>query len=116
MNLLNSKHYPRIMYLALIVVSLLILFNLINIIDIANDKIKDRSLTGFAIENNNNNTSNNSTTDKSSSKKSELYTSRSYMIFYSFIIGLIVAIFITFLILRSTINKNIELEEKARKF
>lgn len=147
MNPLNSKYYPKIMYLALIVVSLLILFNIVNILDTKNNKTHEKSLTGFAIKNidnseayltnssefsnktisndspttsgivynETNDTSINSTTNDLIAKNSELYSSRSYFIFHTFLVGIIVAILVTFLVLRYTVNKNIELEEKSRR-
>lgn len=124
MNPLKSKHYPRIMYLLLIVVSLLILFSMVNILENANNNLKYKSLTGFAINNNEtnqtlNNPIKNITMQKTNEKQNpeqELYTSKPYMIFYIFLIGILMAITITFMILSSTIKKNIEQEERERKF
>ena len=117
MNILKSKNYPRIMYLALIVVSLLILFTMVNILDTANEKFHHR-LTGFAVSENGkiNNSDSNITGNNDEKNNSEIYTSKPYIIFYIFIVGILVAIVLTFFILSSTIKKNIDEEEKARKF
>lgn len=101
------------MYLALIVVSLLILFNTVNILESANNKMQKKIITGFAMENNDSTNSSNLTDDISITEK--LYSSKSYIIFYMFIVGIIIAILISFLVLKSTINRNIEFEENERR-
>jgi hypothetical protein len=120
MNPLNSKSYPKLMYLALIVVSLLILFNIVGILQTANNKMHEKTITGFSIKNNIANpadaSSINLTGNNSMKKEPELYSSRPYIIFYIFLIGIIASILITFLVLSSTIKKNIELEENERRF
>lgn len=113
MNPLNSRLYPRLMYLSLIVASLLILFNFVNILESANDNLKHKPLTGFAIEDNE---TNNLTNNNSMPQRPELHSSKPYVIFYIFLVGIITAILITFLVLSSTIKKDIELEEKERRF
>jgi hypothetical protein len=119
MNPLNSKSYPKLMYLALIVVSLLILFNSVNILETANNKMHEKTISGFAIENDITNLTTipsiNLTNNNSMPQKPELYSSKPYIIFYIFLIGIVTAILITFLVLRSTIDKDIELEENERK-
>ncbi len=121
MNPLNSKYYPKIMYLALIVVSLLILFNFVNIIQDANN-LEKKAITGFAIENNTNKTQLSKTEIPKQEKeeipkeeKQELYSAKSYMMFYFLIIGIIATIFITFLSLKSTVKKDIEIEDEERR-
>ena len=118
MNPLKSKHYPRIMYLLLIVVSLLIMFSMVDILENTNNNLKYKSLTGFAIENNETNqTSNNTSTQKINTNEEQgLYTSKPYLIFYVFLVGILIAITITFMVLSSTIKKSIKKEEDERKF
>ena len=121
MNPLNSKYYPKIMFLAITVVSLLLLFNIVNIMDQVKMNIEKKSITGFATEidrtnsppNNIPNETNSST--HSTQPKQEIYTTTSYTMYYSLIIGIIAAIFIIFSVLRSTIVKNIEVEEESRR-
>ena len=118
MNPLNSKYYPKIMYLLLIIVSLLILFNFANILESANKNTNEKSITGFAIENNETNKTQASKAEipkQEKEEKQELYSAKSYMMFYFLIIGVIAAIFITFLSLKSTVKKDIEIEDEERK-
>lgn len=68
-----------------------------------------KSQTGFAISEADNNTINNSTDFK---EEAQLYSAKSYMLFYISLISLIAAIFLVFLSLRSSVLKNIEKEEK----
>lgn len=112
----DSKYYPRIMFLAITVVSLLLLFNIVNITDKIKTNIDKKPITGFATEIDRTNNSPENLTNYTGSPKSEIYTTRSYAMYYSLIIGIIAAIFITFFVLRSTIMKNIEIEEKSREF
>ena len=120
MNILNSKYYPKIMFLALIVVSLLIVFNMTNIIDNAKLKHDQKSISGFVtgIDRTNNsevNSYNNTEINNSSSQEHEMYSAKSYAIYYILIIGIIAGIFITFSVLKSTVLRNIDLEEKERR-
>jgi len=124
----DSKYYPKIMYLAITVVSLLLLFNIVNITDQVKMNIEKKSITGFAseIDRTNNTLSNisketiptkaiSNKTISSIQPKQEIYTTSSYAMYYVLIIGIIAAIFITFTILRSTILKNIKIEEESRR-
>lgn len=119
MNILKSKHYPKIMYLLLIIVSLSLLFISVNILETANNKLKQKSLTGFAVNNEINQNiplnASNISMNEMNNKTQQLYTSRSYLVFYVFLVGIISAIILTFLILRSTIIKNIEKEDNERR-
>ena len=118
----DSKYYPKIMFLALIVVSLLLLFNIVNITDKIKINIEKKSITGFATEidrtinpaTNTNNITNEA--NHSIKPEQEIYTTSSYAMYYSLILGIIAAILITFFVLRSTIMKNIEIEEESRRF
>lgn len=117
----DSKYYPKIMFLAITVVSLLLLFNIVNIMDQVKMNLENKPITGFVTgidrtnnsPNNINNISNK--TNSSSQPEQEIYTTRSYAMYYSMIIGIIAAIFITFSVLKSTIIKNIEIEEESRR-
>jgi hypothetical protein len=113
--MIKQKNYPKIMFLIIAVASLLILFSIVNIIDTkSNSRIETskKTLTGFAIENNSNDMSNQTNLTGSAGK---MYTARSYAMYYVLIIGIIAGLFITFSVLKSTILKNIEIEEKERK-
>jgi hypothetical protein len=109
MRIFDSKYYPKVMYLALVIVTLLILFNVVNILDSANYKLHERTIAGFAIENQSDNQTG---INNSFQGKGELHSANSYFMYYILLIGILAAIFITFTQLRSTIMKNIELEEK----
>lgn len=114
----DSKYYPKIMFLAITVVSLLLLFNIVNITDKIKTNIESKPITGFATNiDNSDNFSNNVTnaTNSSTAPRLEMYTARSYTMYYGLIIGIIAAIFITFTVLRSTILKNIKMEEESRR-
>jgi len=130
----DSKYYPKIMFLAIIVMTLLLLFNMVNIMDNIKINLDKKSagvqsgigtgtgITGFAsdIDNNNNynnpeNSLSNQTNSTGQGQNQEMYTTTSYAIYYILIIGVIAAIFIIFSVLRSTIMKNIEIEEEARR-
>jgi len=135
----DSKYYPKFMFLAITVVSLLLLFNVVNIMDQVNNNLKEKQITGFATNidlpnnesiNQSENQSTNSSNitedinipvniknkDNQEPNKEEIYTTRSYAMYYILIIGIIAGIFITFSILKSTILKNIKIEEEARRF
>ncbi len=154
MKIFKSKHYPKVMYLFLIVSILLILFSFVSILESVNDNIKQKSLTGFAIENlgelkpsintgeskdfNSPNSPNpkkskgfgdnetnqtinkpaDSASTKDSSKKAEvnpeIYTTRPYIMFYLFLVGILVAIVLIFMILSNTVKKDIKIEEEER--
>jgi len=124
MNPLNSKYYPKLMFLAIIVVSLLLLFNIVNIMDKVKINLEKKSttgnagITGFVSEIDRTNNPINSLQNKtnfSEQPKQEVYTAKSFAIYYSLIIGIIAAIFITFSVLKSTVMRNIEIEEEARR-
>jgi hypothetical protein len=114
----DSKYYPKIMFLAITVVSLLLLFNIVSITDQIKVNIEKKSITGFAssIDNSNNSILNViNVTNSTKSDKGEIYSTQSYMIYYILIVGIIAGIFITFSVLRSTVLKNIQREEEERR-
>ena len=124
MKFLENRYYPAFMYVSLIVVSLLILFNFASILNQA----QKQKITGFHIsetdiKNNSEKNQNNSifsespespknTSSTESPKDAEIYTFKSYLLYYSLLINLILLIFIAFNSLKRTIWKNIEEEEK----
>ena len=124
MNILKSKYYPKFMYFALIIISLLIVFNIANIMQDAKIKTEHKGVSGFATEIDRTNDSlinhtnqyQNQQQNNSTSENNEMYSSKSYLIYYVLLIGIIAGIFITFYVLKSTVVKNIELEEKEREF
>lgn len=115
----NSKYFPKIMYLVLIIVSLLILFSVVIIMENTKMKLEKKSITSFATEiDRSNYTETNiiNETNYTESQEGEMYSTQSYIMYYVLIIGIIAGIFITFSVLKSTIIKNIEIEEEARRF
>ena len=115
MNLFSSKYYPKLMYLALIIVSLLIVFNMASIMDNAKIKHEKNSITGFATNTDITNNHAENITKIPNSQEPVLYSTKSYVFYYILLIGIIAGIFITFSVLRSTIIKNIEIEDQQRK-
>jgi len=78
-NVFESKQYTTIMYLAILIVSLLILFNFINIFEGKEIQQENRNslITGFAThDNNDSNKTNGGEGD------GELYSGKSYFIYY----------------------------------
>ena len=124
MSILHSKYYPKFMYLALITISLLIVFNMASIMQDAKIKSEHRGISGFATETDNSTNQTPSQTNEYSSQDTnnpkpqngEMYSTQSYIFYYILIIGIIAGIFITFSVLKSTVIKNIEKEEKDREF
>lgn len=73
----ENKQYTTIMYLAILIASLLILFNFINIFK--NNNEKNSFVTGLTTHNINDT---NKTDFEKEDKKEELYTTKSYFIYY----------------------------------
>jgi hypothetical protein len=127
MNSQNKRIYPKLIYFILIILSLVMLFSVVIIQD-AKMKNEQNKLSGFAteIDKTNNpavNHTNEQTTPRATPKtnipkkeKGEMYSTQSYIFYYVLLIGIIAGIFITFSVLKSTVVKNIEREEKDREF
>lgn len=123
-NLFESKNYNSIMFVLMISVSLLIVFNIVDTFDnLNNTNIKEikPAITGNIIseedllnkiENNSNETTNDSYSYYNDSRfeKPELYQFKSNFVFYLMLIVLVAIIIIVAIILRSTIIENIKLE------
>ena len=101
-NIFESKHYPTIMYVFILITILAILFNLVNITNSTSNSSKtDRTIkfTGYAVSNLNaiNNT------NLSQSEKQELYSENSYGVYYLILIAIgimISLVLVTFIIPR----------------
>ena len=118
----DSKYYPKVMFLAITVISLLLLFNIVDIMEEAKVNYEYKIITGYsAINEKIDNSKTNppiikiNDTNSSSSNKQEVYSTKSYAMYYGLIIGIIAALFITFSVLRSTVLNNIKREEEERK-
>jgi hypothetical protein len=81
----DSKYYPSLMFIAIITVTLLILFNFVGILDKTNIKNKN-FVTAHVIEENSTKSNLNQT------GQTEMYTIKSYSIFYFMLIGLVLVI------------------------
>jgi uncharacterized membrane protein len=104
--MLESKHYPRFMYLAIVTVLLLIFLNFVNIINQANEI----SLSGFAIKNNT--LIENQTMNNTNSTSQEIYSQTSYMAFYGIMTTIILTIALVFSRLRSITKYNMKKEQE----
>ena len=105
-NTIDSHKNISFAYLFAIIFSVMVIFSFVLLIE----NIEKR-ITGNAIEDN---TTNNNINENLEEEK--LYSTDSYVMFYMIIIGVIAFIFIVSLILKSTIIRNIEREEKEKGF
>ncbi len=98
-KILKSKYYPRIMFLLILTTLILIFFNIGNIYESANtNKTSTKHFTGYAIsdENKTNNTNN---SDINNPESNQLYSEKTYAIFYLFLIVIVGFIGFIFVIL-----------------
>ena len=114
--ILNSKHYPQAMFMLLIIACLMILFTSVVILKDIN-KILEKRITGYVVENEekieiNNTLKDNSEVTNNTSLAGAVYSSRSYMLFYIILGSIVVTIIIITLSLRKTIIQNIIEEER----
>ena len=114
----ESKNYPTIMFLALILLSIIILFSFVNFVQDV-----DEGLTAYAIAQQerieqpaeqeliNQITEQNIT----ESEEAEIYTTKAWSIFYIIIIAIIILVAAFSIILKKTIQRNIKEEDKEQK-
>lgn len=100
----QSKHYPAVMYVCIILVLLMIFFSFTDIFNKTNAKI-----TGNAIKTNE--------TNKTSEikPKTEIRSAKPYWMFYFVIIGVIALLLFIAISLRSTIITSIKKEDQENK-
>jgi len=94
----ENENYPKIMYFLIILVSLLLFFNLVSLIEKAN------TITGYAI--------NNSKEINQTQETEEMYTAKSYMMFYIIVILLVASAILISLKVKKIIWENIQRENK----
>lgn len=89
-NIFESKHYPEVMYLLILITIIAITFNLANMI---NDSAANKSIkfTGYAVSDNQKNAINTTqlnNTNASEAKQQEIYSENSYGIYYLILIAI----------------------------
>lgn len=109
----KNKSYPAMMYLLLSVVSILIVFSFVNIVEDMDKKLEQK-ISGLAVLDNN--LTNQTNTSESNLTKEEMHSMKSYLAFNTILISIIVLIFIVSFVLRSTILSNIKKEDEIRGF
>ena len=95
-NIFESKHYPAIMYLLILITIIAIIFNFASMI---NDSTINKSMkfTGYAVSDNQKNAINTNqlnNTNISEAKQQEIYSENSYGVYYLILIGLGVLVFV----------------------
>ena len=109
----NFEHedYPKIMFLGLIVMSMVVLFSFVDFVDDVNN-----GFTAYVIQEQNMAQDIPVLVNASGSEVGEIYTIQAWSIFYVAIIITIVLVAILFVILKRTVQKNIEEEDKSGGF
>lgn len=95
-KIFESKYYASVMYILIMITIIAITFNFVNITNKINinQTIHETKLTGYAVSQNQNTNTQINNTNISQSEKKELYSEKSYAIYYLTLMGLLILIFI----------------------
>jgi len=110
-TIFESKNYPTIMFLAIILTSIILLFNFINFVEEINNQI-----TGYAISEQEEQNTTSEIQEKAKPLIGEVYTTFAWGIFYIIIIIIVIIFTILSIILKNTIKINLIEEDKTRGF
>ena len=108
-NFFEHKNYPSIMFLALTIISLTVLFGFVDFVEDI-----DKGFTAYVISQQN--ITPESTPTITEEKIGKVYTIQAWSIFYILIISLILLIAFISIVLKKTIQKNIKKEEEKGGF
>jgi len=121
-NFFENKNYPIIMFLAIITLSIILLFSFINFVEDVN-----KGLTTYAIQQQadeykqqqnitpNKEILENMAKELESEQETEVYTMQAWSIFYIIIIVVIILVAVLSITLKRTIQKNIKQEDEIKK-
>jgi len=108
-SFLEHKNYPTIMFLALTIISLIVLFGFVDFVDDV-----DKGFTAYAIQQQN--ITPEVPAEITEEKIGEVYTMQAWSIFYIFLISLIILVALVSIVLKRTVQKNIIGENKEGGF
>jgi len=106
----ESKNYPTIMFLAITIFSIIVLFGFVDFVDDV-----DKGFTAYVVAQQNITPELPINITEELEPEREVYTIQAWSIFYTIIITVIIFVALSAIVLKNTIKKNIKEEDKQRE-